>query len=384
MRRLALPILLALSASACVGVQPLPDPRGALRPGQRLMVAVYPSPGPWIIDASDSKIESAAKISPVGVFMQGFQDEHTLSVSKDMQQYMPRPHLGLEVHDALVQALRVAISSKAVQTTLEAGIVPDQLIAWNKAKDQLDWRLHYYGPDPDAPAPRDYARALTLDDALILDVNVSYGTTATDDNKLLPYMSAASRVYRGDTSRLIWEHEDEVSDATSSSTLAEFKVQPWDLTNRLEKIAPNLGKAVAASFTKAFFAPIPGATPAAGTTPGISPSQNGPGFGGTQPRGGGLVPMSFFQSTGVPAGFPLPPLPSSTTVLAPPVVSTTTVVVPAVSTMTVAAPIVSTTTIMAVPVVSTSATVVISTPTAPTPPTPPPAPAAPALPGLAP
>ncbi len=373
-----------------MGVQSLPDPHGALRPGQRLMVAVYPSPGPWIIDASDSKIESAAKISPVGVFMQGFQDEHTLGVSKDMQQYMPRPHLGLEVHDALIKALRLAISSKTVVTTTEAGIVPDQLIAWNKAKDQLDWRLHYYGPDPDAPAPRDYARALTLDDALILDVNVSYGTTASDDNKLLPYMSAASRVYRGDTSRLIWEHEDEVSDVTSSSTLAEFKVQPWDLTNRLEKIAPDLGKAVAASFTKAFFTPIPGATPAAGTTPGMSPSQSGPGFGGAQQHGGGLVPMSFFQSTGAPAGFPLPPLPSSTTVFAPPVVSTVpvvstaTVVVPAVSTTTIASPIISTPTVVAIPVVSTDtiavpAPVVQSTPTAPTPPAPPPPPAMPGL-----
>ncbi len=339
MRRSALPLLASLFASACVSVQGLPDPRGALKPGQRLVVAVYPAPGPWIIDASDSKIESAAKISPVGVFMQGFQDEHVLGVSKDMQQYLPRPHLGLEVHDALVKALRVSVSSKTVQTTSEAGIVPDQLIAWNRAKDQLDWRLHYYGPDPDAPAPRDYARALTLDDALVLDVNVSYGTTATDDGKILPYMSAASRVYRGDTSRLLWEHEDEVSDVTSSSTLAEFKIQPWDLTNRLEKLAPTLGNAVAASFTKSFFGAPAVTAPGA---PGAAPT-GGAGIGLGGPPRGGLVPMSFFQSTAMPSGFPpAPPLPSTGAVVAAaPVLSTTTPVsvpAPVVSTATPAAP----------------------------------------------
>jgi len=66
-------------------------------------------------------------------------------------------------------------------------------------KDQLDWRQRYYAPDPDQPAPRDYAKLLMLDDALILDVNVSFGTDATDDGRPLHTMSAASRVYRGDT-----------------------------------------------------------------------------------------------------------------------------------------------------------------------------------------
>ena len=280
MRQSGVLVILCVATLGCVGIQPLPDPRGALRSGQRLVVAVYPAPGPWIIDASDSKLESAAKISPVGVFMQGFQDEHTLGVSKDLQQYLPRPHFGIEVHDALLQSLRQTLSTKTVQTTLEAGLVPDQLTEWNRAKDQLDWRLRYYGPDPDAPAPRDYSRALTLDDALILDVNVSYGTSAGEDGKILPHISAASRVYRGDTSRLIWEHEDELVDSASSSTLSEFKLQPWDLTNRLEKLAPQLGAAVSGSFTKAFLG-ISTATVVSAPSPAS--------------RGGGLVPTSVFQ-----------------------------------------------------------------------------------------
>lgn len=306
MRRLALVVLSSLLAAACVSVQSLPDPRGALKPGQRLVVAVYSSPGPWIIDGSDSKLESAAKVSPVGVLMQGFQDEHVLGVSKDLQQYLPRPHLALEMHDALVDALRRAVSSTTVQTTLQAGIVPDQLLAWNRAKDQLDWRLRYYGPDPDAPAPRDYARALTLDDALVLDVNVSFGTVGIEDGRIVPQMSAATRVYRGDTARLVWEHEEEVVDRTSSTTLAEFKLQPWELTRRWEALAPTLGAAVAAAVVKAFAIAPPPPPPApvpvggAGFTPGFGP--------GAGPGRGGLVPMSMLQnlSTAPPAGFAPP------------------------------------------------------------------------------
>lgn len=314
MRRLALVVLASLAAAGCVSVQSLPDPKGALKPGQRLVVGVFPSPGPWIIDGSDSKLESAAKISPVGVLMQGFQDEHVLGVSKDLQQYLPRPHLGLETHDALLKALRQSISSKTVQTMIEAGIVPDQLADWNRAKDQLDWRLRYYGPDPDAPAPRDYARALTLDDALVLDVNVSFGTTATEDGKILPQMSAASRVYRGDTSRLLWEHEDEVVDQTSSMTLSEFKLQPWELTNRLEKLAPALGTAVSASFTKAFLGVSTGTAPS-GPPAASSGAYAGAGFGGR----GGLVPLSMFQNltTAPPAGYPPAVAPSTAVLVAP-------------------------------------------------------------------
>jgi hypothetical protein len=304
MRRLALPLLLSASLAGCVSMASLPDPRGALKPGQRLVVAVYVSPGPWIVDAADTKAEAAAKISPVGFLMQTVQDEHTLGVSKDLQQYMPRPHYGTMVQEALLTELKARISSGSVQTGLEAGIVPAQLSDWNKAKDQLDWRAHYYFPDPDAPAPRDYARILTLDDALILDMNVSFGTTASEDGRLTPEMSAASRVYRGDTSHLVWEHEDEVTDQTSSSTLTEFKLSPSDLTTRIQALAPQLAKASAGSFLRAFgLAPSTAAAfvPMSSMTVAGSTSTIAHGFGS---GGGGLVPMSFFQN--MPQGPPGP------------------------------------------------------------------------------
>ena len=207
---------------------------------------------------------------------------------------MPRPHYGTLVQETLLKELRLRISSGTVQTGLEAGIVPAQLSDWNKAKDQLDWRSHYYFPDPDAPAPRDYARILTLDDALVLDMNVSFGVSAADDGRLMPQMSAASRVYRGDTSHLVWEHEDEVTDQTSSSTLSEFKLTPSDLTDRLQALAPKLAKATSGSFLKAFGL-------AASTTAVAAPFSGIAGSTNTNahpfnPGGGGLVPMSFFQN----------------------------------------------------------------------------------------
>lgn len=304
LKRSAVPLLFALAASGCVSVASLPDPRGALRPGQRLVVALYQSPGPWIVDATDSKAEAAAKVSPVGFLMQTVQDQHTLSVSKYLQQYMPRPHYGLEVNNELMKMLKARISSGTVQTDFEAGVVPAQIVDWNKAKDQLDWRYRYYAPDPSQPPPRDYARILTLDDALILDVNVSFGTSPTEDGRVLPQMSAASRVYRGDTSSLLWEHEDEVTDATSNATLTDFKVAPAELTARIEALAPRLGDAVAASFAQAFgLAPSTAAMSSGGLVRSTA-ATNGHAFGSS---GGGLVPMAFFQnmpaaSTAAPAG----------------------------------------------------------------------------------
>ena len=319
MRRLLPLAAFAAAVAGCVSVQGLPDPKGALKPGQRLVVAVYPSPGPWILGSADSKAEAAAKLSPLGFFVQTVENEHTDSVSKNLQQYLPRPRLGLAVQESLLKALTTVRSSATVQTAFQAGIVAAQLADWNKSKDQLDWRQRYYVPDPEQPAPRDYAKILTLDDALILDVNVSFGTDANDDNKLFPVMSAASRVYRGDTMHLLWEHEDIVSDQTSSATMTDIQVQPSLLTDSLSKLAPLLGDTVAGSFLKAF---------------ALAPSTSAPRGGSMTSSGGGLVPMSFFQnaSTAAPAGVAPSTAassgvsPSTTTIFAPspPAVSSTT------------------------------------------------------------
>ena len=334
MRRLALPLLLAVVAGGCVSVEPAADPHGALT-GKRLVVIVNQSPGPWLVDAADSKAAALAKISPLGFLVNSVEDQHTLAVSKEIQQYLPRPRYGLAVRDALLKSLKTHLSSStAMQTGIEAGISLEQLGDWNKSTDQLDWRQRYYLTDPDQPPPRDYAKILTLDDALILDVNVSFGTTADDADKLLPQMSAAERVYRGDTSHMIWSHEDELTDKTSTATLSEYELQPADLTDRIEKLAPGLGAAVGDSFAKAF-----GLIPSTSTHVTHSTATIA---GAT---GGGLVPMSFFDhlSTEAPAGLAIPTAPaavvrSSAAVSAVAVSSATAPVSISVSTAAAAAP----------------------------------------------
>ena len=270
-RVLALVVLLA----GCVSVEPAIETKGAIRPGQRLVVMVYQSPGPWIVSEADSKAEAAAKILPVGFLVQTAQEDRVLTVSKDLQQYLPRPPYAQEVRKALVEALK-GLHDGPVETAAEAGIEAARYGEWNHASDQLDWRRRYYALDPESPAPRDYSRLLTLDDAIVVDVNVSYGTEAeavpNDLDKLSPAISAATRVYRGGTVRQLWSHEDALTDKVSSRTLSEFKIDPVQLTDRIYKLAPDLGRTVAQQLAKAFelhgSGPAPAAAPSAPPPPG--------------------------------------------------------------------------------------------------------------------
>ncbi|MFI5361321.1 MAG: hypothetical protein ACHQ49_05070 [Elusimicrobiota bacterium] len=304
----------AALVTGCVSVNGPPDPHGALGPRQRLVVDVYPAPGPWIVAAADSKAEAATKITPLGFLLQAGDDSRTLSVSKNLQQYLPRPRLGAAVQESLLNGIKVVRSSAPVVTGPEAGITNRQLAEWNKSKDQLDWRQRYYSPDPDSPAPRDYASILTLDDALILDVNVSFGADANasggtapaapgapqagapaaapgasgpDDGRIPPVLSATARVYRGDTSHLLWEREISEVDSASSATLTDYLQTPSILTDSLQKLAPKLGADVANAFLDAF---------------ALKPSTSAPAHHVVAPlTGGGLVPMSAFDNLSSPA-----------------------------------------------------------------------------------
>lgn len=241
MRR-ASPLLLAAAMAACVAVQTLPDPRGAVRPGQRLVVLVTQAPGPWIVSETDSKAATAAKLLPVGTLVQGMQEERILEASQDLAQYLPRPRYDQAVEEALAAVLRSAHDGP-VQTFASSGLDPGLWRGWYKASDPLDWRRRYYSPDPDAPAPRDFAKILALDDAIVADVNVSFGTAAAEDGSVQPALSAATRVYRAGTAQLLVRREDFAVDKTST-TLTDFRLQPAELTRRLEALAPELGRTV--------------------------------------------------------------------------------------------------------------------------------------------
>jgi hypothetical protein len=249
MRRSLYITLVASLFSACVTVEPPPDPRGAVKLGQRLIVIVHQSPGPWIVADPDSKAETAMKLLPLGTFLQGMQEDRINELSKEIQPYLPRPRYDQAVEGALIKALKAAHGGQ-VQTAAEAGITPAQRKEWNAASDQLDWRHKYYFTDGGRPSPRDYSKLLSLDDAIIVDVNVSFGFEPEEEERTLPVLSAASRAYRADTSRMLWSREERLADSTSSSTLTEFRAAPAELTDRLVALAAPLAAKIAADLAR--------------------------------------------------------------------------------------------------------------------------------------
>lgn len=249
-----------LLAAACVAPQPELDPHGAVKPGQRLVVMVYQSPGPWIVADPDSKAETALKLLPLGSFLQGMQEDKINDLSKEIQPYLPRPHYGEAVERALIAGLKAAHDGP-VLTAAEAGIDPRQRRDWNAAADQLDWRRKYFVTDP-GRAARDYTKLLSLDDAIIVDVNLSYGLEPDDAERTLPRLSAATRLYRADTNRLMASREDGLSDSTSSGTLSEFRAAPADLTDRLYSLSTPLGTTIARSLATALRLSPPAGAPA--------------------------------------------------------------------------------------------------------------------------
>jgi hypothetical protein len=281
MRRYPLFAVIALLLASCVTVEPPPDPRGTIKPGQRLIVMVHQSPGPWIVADPDSKAETAMKVLPLGSFLQGMQEDRINDLSKEIQPYLPRPRYDQAVEAALIPALKAAHGGQ-VQTAAEAGIAPLQRKEWNASSDQLDWRRKYYFTEPDRASPRDYSKLLSLDDAVVVEVNLSFGLEPDEQDRTLPLLSAASRAYRADTTRMLWGREERLSDTTSSSTLSEFRAAPVELTDRLQALCVPLAGKIAAGLASdvgllpapppILAEPAPAATLINGAAPDISTS----------------------------------------------------------------------------------------------------------------
>jgi len=332
--------LAAAASSGCVSVEPAPEPHGAYKPGQRLVVLVFQSPGPWIVSSTESKLAGAAEILPVGFAVQDLEENRALAVSKNIEQYLPRPRYDEEFQQALLLQLRAALSTAAVQTGLEAGIAPEQIQRWNRARDQLEWRRSYfYSRDPDLPPARDYSRGLGLEEALVLQVYLSYGTAATEAGALQPEMAAAWRVYRGLNSRQLWEHVEDAVDAASSTTLVDIQTNPADLAARLEFLAPKVGQTVGREFVRVFtIAPSTAAAAASVARGGAGGATMAP------PLGPGLLPLDFLLSlsSGNASGALPPPPPSPPRAPAPaagPPLGSLGAFTPAVSTAAASVPV---------------------------------------------
>ncbi len=240
-------IALVAIHAACAGVLQSPDPRGSVKSDQRMIVMVYQSPGPWIVADPDSKTETAIKLMPLGAFLQGMQEDRINDFSKEIQPYLPRLRYGQAVEAAMIQALKAAHGGP-VQTSAEAGIAPLQRRDWNASVDQLDWRRKYYFTETGKASPRDYSKLLSLDDAIILEINLSFGLEPAPEDRTLPTLSAAARAYRADTTRMLWSREVRLSDTISSSTLSEFRAAPGELTDRLYALSAPLAVKITAAF----------------------------------------------------------------------------------------------------------------------------------------
>ncbi|MEK7388182.1 MAG: hypothetical protein AAB036_00640 [Elusimicrobiota bacterium] len=276
-RRILLSLLAALGA--CVSVEPLPDPRGQLKPDQRIIIMVYQSPGPWIVSDPDSKAESALKLMPLGSLLQTMQEDKINELSKEIQPYLPRPRYDRALEAELIKAFK-EMHGGPIQTAEEAGISPLQRKEWNAASDQLDWRRKYFTVEPGQRAPRNYSKVISLDDALIVDVNLSFGVEPNAEDRPVPTLTAATRLYRAETTRLMWAHEDLMADNASSSTLTEFRAAPSDLTDRLYSLSVPFARVIASSVGRSLHLI---AAPAPVTVLPSPPAEASPGLPATPP-----------------------------------------------------------------------------------------------------
>ena len=158
----------------------------------------------------------------------------------------------------------------------ETEISTEALRNYNRAGDILAWQKAYYDEDPRRGLPRNYSHLLSLDDALVLEVNFLYSTQANEDGNMIPTLSAATRLYRAATMKLLWRHVDTVDDAASARTMYEFKTLPQQLVDRWTALMPALAAKVSLSMNEALGVsgapPTPAPTAPPAPAPGPAPS----------------------------------------------------------------------------------------------------------------
>lgn len=224
--------------------------KGAVEIGQRTAVLVFPSPGPEIIEL-DTKIETAAKFVPgIGLVVQGAQNERDLAASQDLQKYLPKWRAQETFYPLLMKELGTSGHPGRLLSAEEAGITPAALHEFNQAENLLDWRLRYYIQNPNRPVPRNYSKLLSLDDALILEVNLAWGVNTDGEGNATPALSGVIKLVRANTMRTLWRHEETVDNKEGTKTLYEFKAQPQDLISKYEEMMPDLAAKLAQSYSK--------------------------------------------------------------------------------------------------------------------------------------
>ncbi len=288
--------------AACVSVEEAPLGKNAVEKGQRTVLLVYPAPGP-VVGEADSKGETAAKLIPgIGLAVQGAQDDRDNAASKDLRQYLPPFDAATQFYAPMLAELQKTPSEGKWTTAEEAGFSTVTLRAFNQADSLSDWRHKYdqISYEHETPA-RDYSKLLDLDDAMIFEVNLSYGLLGDGEGNYAPQVSGTARLYRASTMRQLWRHEETAvdGDAAARKMLYDHKTAPVELVRRWKALLPQLAQKLAADFARSTMG-LPDPTAVAETP---APSL----FGSTTTAvGGGIAPaqQGLPPGAGASAGAP--------------------------------------------------------------------------------
>jgi hypothetical protein len=298
MKRALVPALLAAALAACVSLEEAPLTKSSIAPGQRTVVAVYVAPGPYIAQ-DDSKGETAAKIIPgLGLLVQDAQDSRDLSASKELQRYLTPWDAALSISTQALAELGKTPHPGKWLLAQDAGLTPSTLGRLNESKDVLDWRKRYYLLEPDQTPARDYSKMLELDDAMVFEINLAYGLNDDGEGGGTPAAWAVGKLYRANTMKQLWRHEESVVDAAGKKLLYDYKVKPDELVARWKALMPQLAQKLAQSYSRSLMGIR---TSALDVASGGAPSSFGLGTSTAAPFG-----QPFPPGQPQPAGQPFP------------------------------------------------------------------------------
>lgn len=293
---------MALPLISCVSVEDIHVPPGGVLKGQRTVVAVFVPPV-VVMTQDENKAEAAGKLMPIMAYaVQTLQNDRDAAASKDMAQYLPDWDPAAEFYPILMKELPATGHPGKFISPADGGMSDDDLKKYNSANNVMDWRLRYYYDDPDHPVPRNYSTHLDLDDALLLEVNFTYGLVQDDQQNGTPELAAMTRLFRVNSMHLLWKHENVVDDKPGQKMVYEFKQNGGDLLTKWRKLMPTLAQGIAADYKKELVAaglylPGPGAPPLPKSTTTVQ---------GLAPAGGAAATASPSTPAALPSGWAAP------------------------------------------------------------------------------
>lgn len=245
-------VFLAIAGlGGCVSMEDAPMVKNSVAKDQKTVVIVYASPGP-VMDESSSNLDQAAKVVPgLSFFLAATQNKRDLEASQKLQARLPPWQPADLFYSFLLKELAAGGFPGRFISPAEAGLSEGTLQDFNHADDVIDWQKRYCARSPDSVAPlvpRNYAAIPELNGVLVLEVNLAYGAPSDGKGNWTPNLSFVTKLYRAGDMKLLWRHEDSVSDKDATRASSEFESRPADLLAKLEGLMPALARALAGSF----------------------------------------------------------------------------------------------------------------------------------------